>query len=159
MARPRSLRRPVVTALSVLTMGAVGCGGVIYFHGSDYFHTTDADTTDATIAEAVDAAKSADLVVLTYNAARQAKQRKLLERLNGTGTPVVAVARQVPYDADYVDGQRTWLTTYSTRAAATESLTMVLFGEVSPHGTLPVDISSGVDRSRGAVPVRHRPDW
>jgi beta-N-acetylhexosaminidase len=97
----------------------------------------------ATIASAVAAAGTSDLVVvLTNNLKDRAAQRNLVNALLATGKPVVAVAAQIPYDAGYIDAP-TWVATYGWRAHAMESLAKVLFGEVSPAGKLPVDIPVG----------------
>ena len=104
---------------------------------------TGANPTAATIANAVTAANSSDLVVvLTNNLKDRTAQRNLVSALLATGKPVIAVASQIPYDAGYVTAP-TWLATYGWRAHAMESLAKVLFGELSPAGKLPVDIPVG----------------
>jgi beta-N-acetylhexosaminidase len=104
---------------------------------------TGSNPTAATIASAVAAANTSDLVVvLTNNLKDRTAQRTLLTSLQATGKPVIAVASQIPYDAGYVDSP-TWLATYSWRSMSMESLAKVLFGEVSPAGKLPVDIPVG----------------
>ncbi|HEX6353379.1 glycoside hydrolase family 3 protein [Actinophytocola sp.] len=104
---------------------------------------TGANPNATTVAGAVTAAGSADLVVvLTNNLKDRVNQRNLVSALLATGKPVIAVASQIPYDAGYVDAP-TWLATYGWRAHAMESLAKVLFGELSPTGKLPVDIPVG----------------
>ena len=99
----------------------------------------------ATIDGAAAAAGNADLVVvLTNNLEDNTEQRTLVQALQATGKPVVAVASQIPYDAGFVDAP-TWVATYNWRAAAMESLAKVLYDELSPAGKLPVDIPTGVD--------------
>jgi len=106
---------------------------------------TGTSPTQATIDRAVAAANENDVtVVLTNNLSGRAQQRALVNALLATGKPVVAVASQIPYDAGFVDAP-TWLATYSWRAVSMESLAKVLYGEISPHGTLPVDIPTGGD--------------
>jgi beta-N-acetylhexosaminidase len=106
---------------------------------------TGTSPTQATIDQAVAAANQNDVtVVLTNNLSGRAQQRALVSALLATGKPVVAVASQIPYDAGFVDAP-TWLATYSWRAVSMESLAKVLYGEISPHGTLPVDIPTGED--------------
>jgi len=106
---------------------------------------TGTSPTQATIDQAVAAAGQNDVtVVLTNNLSGRAQQRALVSALLATGKPVVAVASQIPYDAGFVDAP-TWLATYSWRAVSMESLAKVLYGEVSPKGTLPVDIPVGGD--------------
>jgi beta-N-acetylhexosaminidase len=104
---------------------------------------TGSNPTAATIASAVAAANTSDLVVvLTNNLKDRTAQRNLVSALLATGKPVIAVAAQIPYDAGYVDAP-TWLATYSWRSMSMESLAKVLFGEVSPAGKLPVDVPVG----------------
>lgn len=104
---------------------------------------TGANPTAATIAGAVTAAGTNDVViVLTNNLKDRVAQRNLVTALLATGKPVIAVAAQIPYDAGYVDAP-TWLATYGWRAHAMESLAKVLLGEVSPTGKLPVDVPVG----------------
>jgi beta-N-acetylhexosaminidase len=104
---------------------------------------TGANPNATTIAGAVAAAGTSDLViVLTNNLKDRVAQRNLVTALLATGKPVIAVAAQIPYDAGYVDAP-TWLATYGWRAHAMESLAKVLFGENSPAGKLPVDIPVG----------------
>ncbi|WP_233158299.1 glycoside hydrolase family 3 protein [Actinokineospora bangkokensis] len=112
-----------------------------------------------TIAGAVSAAQSHDaVVVLTNNLAGNPDQRALLTALLGTGKPVIAVAAQVPYDAGFVDAP-TWVATYSWRAVSLESLTKVLFGEVSPRGKLPVDVPDGANPSVVRYAFDHGLTW
>jgi len=104
---------------------------------------TGSSPSAATIAGAVAAANTSDLVVvLTNNLKDRTAQRTLVSSLLATGKPVIAVASQIPYDAGYVDAP-TWLATYSWRSMSMESLAKVLFGEVSPAGKLPVDVPVG----------------
>lgn len=104
---------------------------------------TGSSPSATTIANAVAAANTADLViVLTNNLKDRVNQRTLVNALLATGKPVIAVASQIPYDAGYVDAP-TWVATYSWRSLSMESLAKVLFGEISPKGRLPVDIPLG----------------
>ncbi|WP_233427837.1 glycoside hydrolase family 3 protein [Actinokineospora spheciospongiae] len=113
----------------------------------------------AAISSAVAAARESDLVVLlTNNLSANTQQRTLLTELLGTGTPVVAVAAQAPYDAGFVDAP-TWVATYSWRAVSLESLAKVLFGEVGPVGKLPVDVPDGADPSTIRYPFDHGLSW
>ncbi|MGH3438821.1 MAG: glycoside hydrolase family 3 N-terminal domain-containing protein [Sciscionella sp.] len=110
---------------------------------------TGANPSDAQIAAAVAAAKQSKLVVdLTNGLGSDPQQRKLLDQLSASGTPVVAVAVRNPYDAGYNDTAKTWLATYSSTAVSTEALSKVIFGEISPSGKLPVDIPDGADPSK-----------
>ncbi|MPZ82051.1 MAG: glycoside hydrolase family 3 protein [Actinophytocola sp.] len=120
---------------------------------------TGLNPNQATIDRAVTAANGADLVVvLTNNLSGRLQQRALVNALLATGKPVVAVASQIPYDAGFVDAP-TWVATYGWRANAMESLTKVLFGEVSPKGTLPVDIPTGDDPNTVLYPFGTGLTW
>lgn len=109
--------------------------------------------TPAQQAQAVAAAKQADVTVVLTNAAwskDNAAQRDLLRALRNAGARVVAVPVNDPYDAASVDEVPTWVATYSWKAVSMESLARVLFGEIAPAGKLPVSIPDparpGVDR-------------
>jgi beta-N-acetylhexosaminidase len=104
---------------------------------------TGLDPTDDDIARAVATASDRNLVVVLTNqlwAPGWGQQRKLLDQLAATSTPVVAVAVRDAYDAAYAESVSTWLATYSNAAVSMESLSRVLFGEVSPAGKLPVSV-------------------
>lgn len=114
---------------------------------------------EATIAGAEAAAADADtVVVLTNNLSALSQQRTLLTRLLATGTPVVAVATQVPYDAGFVDAP-TWVATYSWRGVSMTSLAKVLRGQVGPSGKLPVAVPDGADPTTVAYPFGHGLSW
>jgi beta-N-acetylhexosaminidase len=119
---------------------------------------TGANPNATTIASAVTAANSSDLVVvLTNNLKDRTAQRNLVNALLATGKPVIAVASQIPYDAGYVEAP-TWLATYGWRAHAMESLAKVLLGELSPAGKLPVDVPVG-GTSTILYPFDHGVTW
>ncbi|WP_410564746.1 glycoside hydrolase family 3 protein [Amycolatopsis sp. cmx-4-61] len=116
--------------------------------------------TDAQIAQAVAQAQSADLVVvLTNNIATYPLQTKLLDALQATGKPVVAVAAQIPYDAGYPSAVRTWLATYGYIGPTLEALAKVILGETKPVGKLPVDIPAGADVQTVKYPFGHGLTW
>jgi beta-N-acetylhexosaminidase len=109
--------------------------------------------------EAVRAANGSDLVVVLTNGLRgSAEQRKLVDSLQATGKPVVAVAVQEPYDPAYADVP-TWITTYDWRAVTMASLAKVILGETSPQGVLPVNIPAGSDNSSVLFPFGHGLSW
>lgn len=98
--------------------------------------------TPEQIDRAVAQAGDNDVTVVLTNAAwdaENAAQLELVSRLEQAGKPVVAVAVRDPYDAGHVDAPA-WVATYSDKAVAMESLTKVLFGEISPTGKLPVAV-------------------
>ncbi|GAB3136559.1 glycoside hydrolase family 3 protein [Amycolatopsis stemonae] len=116
--------------------------------------------TDAQIAQAVAKAQSADLVVvLTNNIGGFPLQTKLLNALQATGKPVVAVAAQIPYDAGYPSQVRTWLATYGYITPTLEALAKVILGETKPVGKLPVDIPAGADLQTVKYPFSHGLTW
>lgn len=113
--------------------------------------------------EQVDAATSAasesDLVIALTNGLRTSEgQRALLQRLLGSGTPVVAVSVQEPYDPGYVDA-RTWVATYDWRSVTMNSLAKVLFGKLPPQGRLPVSVPAGDDPDTTLFPFGHGLTW
>jgi beta-N-acetylhexosaminidase len=116
--------------------------------------------TDAQIAQAVASAKNADLVVvLTNNIGGFPLQTKLLDALQATGKPVVAVAAQIPYDAGYPTTVKTWLATYGYITPTLEALAKVILGETKPVGKLPVDIPAGADVHTVKYPFGHGLTW
>jgi beta-N-acetylhexosaminidase len=116
--------------------------------------------TDAQVAQAVEAAKNVDLVVvLTNNVGTFPLQGKLLQALAGTGKPVVAVAAQIPYDAGYDNPIPTWLATYGYISPSLEALAKVILGKVKPQGKLPVDVPAGKDVGTVKYPFGHGLTW
>jgi beta-N-acetylhexosaminidase len=112
--------------------------------------------TQAQIDQSVAQANNNDLVVVTTNRAWDISpesghngpgQMNLVKALVATGKPVIVVAARDAYDIAYFPEVTTYLATYSYTPAALESLTRVLFGEISPSGKLPV-----------TIPVAGRPD-
>jgi len=102
----------------------------------------------------------ADLVVvLTNNIATYPLQTKLLDALEATGKPVVAVAAQIPYDAGYPSAVKTWLATYGYIGPTLEALAKVILGETKPVGKLPVDIPAGADVQTVKYPFGHGLTW
>ena len=104
---------------------------------------TGTNPTDERIAAVVEQARDKDVVVVVTNRATlasQSGQARLVQQLERTGTPVVAVAVRDAYDVNRfrkVDG---YLATYSYTPAALDSLTRVLLGELDPSGRLPVTV-------------------
>ncbi|MFD2490073.1 glycoside hydrolase family 3 protein [Amycolatopsis jiangsuensis] len=116
--------------------------------------------SDAQTAEAVEAAKNTDLVVvLTNNLGGFPLQNKLLQALMDTGKPVVAVAAQIPYDAGYDNPVPTWLATYGYLTPSLEALAKVVLGETKPSGKLPVDVPAGADTQTVKYPFGHGLTW
>jgi beta-N-acetylhexosaminidase len=112
--------------------------------------------TQAQIDQSVAQANNSDLVVVTTNRAWDIStaaghngpgQMNLVKALVATGKPVIVVAARDAYDIAYFPEVSTYLATYSYTPAALESLTKVMYGEISPSGKLPV-----------TVPVAGQPD-
>jgi beta-N-acetylhexosaminidase len=104
------------------------------------------------IANAVAAAQTADLVVVSTNnayaisastglpTAAAAAQTRLVRALLDTGKPVVVAAMRNPYDVASFPEAPTVVDTFGYTTHQVESLVRVLFGEVDPAGRLPVSI-------------------
>ncbi len=127
---------------------------------------TGSSPTDATIADAVASAQGQDVVVVTTMKAwdtavtdRRGGQQKLVKELLATGTQVVVVAVRDPYDIAYLPGVQTYLATYSYNPVAIEAAVRVITGEVSPAGTLPVDVPVAGDPSTVLYPFGHGLTW
>ena len=123
-------------------------------HGAstDLFETGTAPNA-ATIAAAESKARASDLVVVaTANAAGSAAQRDLVNALIGTGRPVVVVATRNPYDIASLTGTSTYIASYSWTEPAMQAVGRALFGEVNPHGKLPVRIPAADDPNRTLYP-------
>ncbi|HEX6073700.1 MAG TPA: glycoside hydrolase family 3 N-terminal domain-containing protein [Micromonosporaceae bacterium] len=122
--------------------------------------------TDTQIAAAVAAAETHDLtVVFTHKAwdtrvtDPSGKQQKLVRDLVATGRPVVVVAARDPYDIAYFTEAATYLVTYAFNAPLMHALARVLYGEVSPVGTLPVTIPVAGDPGAVLYPYGHGLSW
>jgi beta-N-acetylhexosaminidase len=108
--------------------------------------------SSSAIDNAVAAAQSADLVVVSTNnayavaastgqpTAAAAAQTRLVRALLATGKPVVVAAMRNPYDIASFPEAPTVLDTFGYTTHQIESLVRVLFGEVNPVGRLPVAI-------------------
>ncbi|MFD2082021.1 beta-N-acetylhexosaminidase [Actinopolymorpha cephalotaxi] len=121
--------------------------------------------TDAAIAGAVAAADDADLTVVLTSKAwdtdvtdPQARQRLLVEKLLGTGRPIVVVAVADPYDLAYADRAPACVAVYAPNAVTMRALARVLCGEVGPRGRLPVEIPAA-DGSGVLYPYGHGLTW
>jgi beta-N-acetylhexosaminidase len=104
--------------------------------------STGTSPTPAMIAQAVAAARSSDLVVVsTFNAWSSTGQVTLVNALLATGKPVVADAVGTPYDIAYFPTVSTFLATYDFQPVSLHALVRALFGEFRPSGKLPVTIT------------------
>jgi beta-N-acetylhexosaminidase len=116
---------------------------------------TGSNPSPAQIEAALALAESRDLVVVTTNGAwreSNAGQRDLVARLTETGKPVVAVGTRDPYDIAWFPQVPAYLATYSYTGVSLRSLVRVLFGEVSPTGTLPVTVPAADDPATTLYP-------
>ncbi len=151
--------RDAVTPLEKIKARA-GNVSVVYAKGSGI-----TDTATAGFAEAVAAAKQADVALLVLGeagdmsgeAASRANidlpgvQQQLLEAIHATGTPIVLVIMNgrpltIPWAAEHVPAiVESWFLGVETGPA----LAAVLFGDVSPSGKLPATFP----RSVGQIPL------
>ena len=121
---------------------------------------TGTNPSQSEIDAAVAKAENSDVaVVLTMNAASSSRQAALVRALQDSGTPVVVAAVRNPYDIAEFPDVPTYVATYSYTGVALESLTRVLFGEVSPTGTLPVDVPTKADPSQVLYPFGSGLTW
>jgi beta-N-acetylhexosaminidase len=102
--------------------------------------------SDAVIAQAVAAARSADVtVVTTCNAWGDIDQQNLVTALLATGEPVVVAAVGGPYDIASFPQVSTYLATYGHQPMSMAALADVLSGRAEATGRLPVTIRSADD--------------
>ncbi|MEU6594549.1 glycoside hydrolase family 3 protein [Streptomyces sp. NPDC046881] len=108
----------------------------------------------AAIDKAVTAAQDADAVVVaTYNVTASSTQRTLVERLLGTGRPVVAVAVRNPYDVAQLPSVPACVATYCWTDVELRAAARVLAGRVRPRGKLPVPVQRADDPTRELYPI------
>lgn len=135
--------------------------GELASHGAETsVLTTGSAPTAAQIDEAVAAAQQNDVtVVLTYNVGAASTQKQLVAALDATDTHLIVVAVRNPYDINQLGDVDEYLATYSYAAPALASLARVITGEVTPSGTLPVDIRSADDPTEILYPLGHGLSW
>jgi Beta-glucosidase-related glycosidases len=110
----------------------------------------------AVIDKAVAAAAGADAVVVgTYNLTAAGSQKTLVERLLGTGLPVVAVAIRNPYDVALLPGVGACLASYSWTDVELRAAARVIAGRVDPRGRLPVVVQRADDPAQVLYPIGH----
>lgn len=127
-----------------------GCGesttaqlaGDLRAHGLDAVALPTGESPDAeTVAAAVAAAESSDVVVLiTNNAWADPGQIALAAALSQTSRPMVAAAVNQPYDAAHLQSVEAFVAAYSDHAPTVTALAAVLAGRQAPQGRLPVTI-------------------
>jgi beta-N-acetylhexosaminidase len=97
--------------------------------------------SDALIAQAVAAAREADVtVVTTFNAWSDPTQPRLVAALLATGKPIVVAAVGTPYDLASFPSAKTFVAAYGYQPPSLAALAAVLRGEAPAPGRLPVTI-------------------
>jgi len=110
----------------------------------------------AVIDQAVAAAQEADAVIVgTYNVSAASSQKTLVERLLGTGKPVVAVAIRNPYDVAHLTDVPAYLAAYSWTDVELRAAARVIAGKADPRGKLPVPVQRADDPDQVLFPVGH----
>ncbi len=158
-------RRVLVTGWGVSTTAAMGQAMGRRGH-TLAVRETGSRPSDSAIAAAVADARVNDLVVVLTQRAWDAKvtdpekrQQRLVRELEATGTPVVHVAVRDPYDVAYLPDTTTSLATYSYTAVSVESAAKVVHGEITPEGTLPVDVPTAGDPETVLYPFGYGKSW
>jgi beta-N-acetylhexosaminidase len=135
------------TGTSTLVVGPSGSapgtiGSQLGDRGLDVtVQTTSQQPTQTHRAAAVAVAEEVDLVVATTsNAWQNTNQVGLVEDLRATGTPVLVVATQTPYDLGHFPEVNAYVATYGSRTVSLTGAVEVLFDESPPSGRLPVHI-------------------
>jgi beta-N-acetylhexosaminidase len=78
-----------------------------------------------------------------------------VERLLGTGLPVVAVAIRNPYDVALLPGVGACLASYSWTDVELRAAARVIAGRVDPRGRLPVVVQRADDPAQVLYPIGH----
>jgi beta-N-acetylhexosaminidase len=133
-------RHLLVTGWGVSTTAALA--GALSARGLTTQRLWTGSPSQQTIAQAVAAAQSNDLtVVTTYNAWGDTTQQNLVNALLATGKPVVVAAVGAPYDIAYFPSAPTYLATYDYQPVSVTALADTLLG-TDPTGHLPVTVAS-----------------
>ncbi len=86
-------------------------------------------------------AGASDLIIIaTLNAHLDQQQAELMRDLLQTGRRVIGIAVGNPYDLLAFPQLRSYLVTYEYTKPALAAAVRVLFGEIQPHGHLPVSL-------------------
>jgi len=99
--------------------------------------------SSAAVAGALAQTKAAAAVVVgtfQYGYAVPAAQAELVHGLVSGPAPVAAVSLMNPYDLALSSGARAGIAAYGMTDSALEAATRLLFGEIPPHGRLPVAV-------------------
>lgn len=96
--------------------------------------------TGQEIESVAQAATQVDLVVaLTHNLTPESSQQKLVNRLRASGTKLVTVAVDTPYDVGHHNAPVA-LCTYCDSPAIAPALARIIAGDATPQGKLPVTV-------------------
>ncbi|MFJ9181298.1 glycoside hydrolase family 3 protein [Streptomyces sp. NPDC102360] len=112
--------------------------------------------TQATIAQAVAAAKGKDAVVIgTYNVAAGSAQQSLVNAVAGTGVPVVTLSMRNPYDVAQLAAADAHVAAYSWIDVELRAAVRVLAGagKAEPRGKLPVPVQKADDPAQVLYPI------
>jgi len=86
-------------------------------------------------------AGASDLIIMaTLNTHLDQQQAELMRDLLQTGRLVIGIAVGNPYDSLVFPQLRTYLATYEYTKPALAAAVRVLFGEIQPHGHLPISL-------------------
>ena len=106
------------------------------------------EATQETIDAAVTAARKADVVVLqTSDVFGDSGQKRLIPALIATGTPVIVVPVDGPYDAAWAEGASAIVTTYGFTTTNLQAVVQALVG-ARTTGNLPVTVPAAGPRPR-----------
>jgi beta-N-acetylhexosaminidase len=96
---------------------------------------------DADIPALVDAVRDADIIVVgTLAADADPAQQAFITAVQQLDRPVIVVALRTPYEVAALPHVGTVLCTYSPSPASVEAAAMVLFGELTATGHLPIKL-------------------
>jgi len=89
------------------------------------------------------AASQAQIVVVgTIVADQDKRQAELVRAIQAAGQSVIVVSLRTPYDLNVFPDIDTYLCAYGIRAATTEAIAKVLFGEIEAVGILPCPVET-----------------
>jgi beta-N-acetylhexosaminidase len=146
-------QKVLVTGFGLVTTATLG--EAVAAHGlTPQVLDTGFSPEPAQIAEAVEAARGADLVLVsTFNAwTPGASQVELVDALLATGRPVIVAAVGTPYDVAYLPNAPTFIAGLDYQPPSLDALVEALFGDFSPSGELPVTIAEPPPSKRVLYP-------
>ncbi len=143
LVRDREGRLPIGPERSLLLVWPTVAGdplpGVRAYRPAAQVVAYRSDPTAQEIAQIVAQAEGVDTVIVgTFNTADHPRQAQLVEALAAHAPLVVALDK--PYDLLQFPEVGTYLVTYGDVPVSLDALAQVLFGEIVPHGKLPVEL-------------------